>query len=356
MTADSTTGVTTRSRGAMPPPNAGGETVPVNWRAAVASYQKADTRRALTQVANTLLPLVGAMYLMYLSLAWSYWITLALAIPTAGFLVRTFIIMHDCGHGSFLPSQRYNNLIGYITGVLTFTPYSEWRHEHAIHHATAGDLDRRGHGDIETLTVDEYLALGTWGRIKYRLYRNPLVLLGLGPFYMMFVQRVPGRYRSSGKPKTASVWTTNLSIVAVVMVLVLAIGIQSVLWVYLPAAYISASAGVYLFFVQHQYDQAYWERHAKWDYATAAVKGSSYFKLPKVLQWFTGNIGLHHVHHLAPRVPNYNLQRAHDEHPLFKTAPVITMAQSIKCLRLALWDEQHKRLVPFSAIRTMQRA
>jgi len=356
MTADSTTGVTTRSRDARQPLNAGCENVPIDWRAAVARYQKADTRRALTQVANTLLPLVGTMYLMYLSLAWSYWITLALAIPTAGFLVRTFIIMHDCGHGSFLPSQRYNNLIGYITGVLTFTPYSEWRHEHAIHHATAGDLDRRGHGDIETLTVDEYLALGSWGRIKYRLYRNPLVLLGFGPFYMMFVQRVPGRYRSSGKPKTASVWTTNLSIAAVVTVLVLAIGIQSVLWVYLPAAYISASAGVYLFFVQHQYDQAYWERHAKWDYATAAVQGSSYFKLPKVLQWFTGNIGLHHVHHLAPRVPNYHLQRAHDEHPLFKTAPVITIVQSIKCLRLALWDEQQKRLVPFSAIRTTQRA
>jgi omega-6 fatty acid desaturase (delta-12 desaturase) len=340
----------------MLPPNAGCETVPINWRAVVARYQKADTRRALTQMATTLLPLVGTMYLMYLSLAWSYWITLALSVPTAGFLVRTFIIMHDCGHGSFLPSQRYNNLVGYITGVLTFTPYSEWRHEHAIHHATAGDLDRRGHGDIETLTVDEYLALGTWGKIKYRLYRNPLVLLGMGPLYMMFVQRVPGRYRSSGKPKTASVWTTNLSIAAVVTVLVLVIGIQSVLWVYLPAAYISASAGVYLFFVQHQYDQAYWERHAKWDYATAAVEGSSYFKLPKVLQWFTGNIGLHHVHHLAPRVPNYNLQRAHDEHPLFRTAPVITMAQSIKCLRLALWDEQQKRLVPFSALRTMQRA
>jgi omega-6 fatty acid desaturase (delta-12 desaturase) len=178
----------------------------------------------------------------------------------------------------------------------------------------------------------------------------------MGPLYMMFVQRVPGRYRSSGSAKTASVWTTNLSIALVVTVLALVIGIQSLLWVYLPAAYISASAGVYLFFVQHQYEQAYWERHAKWDYATAAVEGSSYFKLPKVLQWFTGNIGLHHVHHLAPRVPNYNLQRAHDENPFFKMAPVITMAQSIRCLRLALWDEQHKRLVPFSALRTMQRA
>jgi omega-6 fatty acid desaturase (delta-12 desaturase) len=355
MTAATTTGVTAPSRSAMPPPDAGSETVASNWRAVVARYQKADTRRALTQMATTLLPLAGSLYLMYRSLEWSYWITLALAVPTAGFLVRTFIIMHDCGHGSFLPSQKYNNLVGYITGVLTFTPYAEWRHEHAIHHATAGDLDRRGHGDIETLTVEEYVALSRWERFKYRLYRHPLVLLLFGPLYMMFVQRVPGRYRSSGSPKTASVWTTNVTLAAAITVLALVIGIQSVLLVYLPAAYISASAGVYLFYVQHQYDQAYWERHSKWDYATAAVEGSSYFKLPKVLQWFTGNIGLHHVHHLAPRVPNYNLQRAHDENPMFKAAPVLTMAQSVRCLRLSLWDEQQKRLVPFSAIRATRR-
>jgi omega-6 fatty acid desaturase (delta-12 desaturase) len=173
---------------------------------------------------------------------------------------------------------------------------------------------------------------------------------------MMFVQRIPGRYRSSGTPKTASVWTTNITIAVAITVLAFLIGLQSVLWVYLPAAYLSASAGVYLFYVQHQFDQAYWERHSRWDYATAAVAGSSYFKLPKVLQWFTGNIGLHHVHHLAPRVPNYNLQRAHDENALFQAAPVITLASSVKCLRLALWDEQQKKMVPFSAISSMKRA
>jgi acyl-lipid omega-6 desaturase (Delta-12 desaturase) len=327
-----------------------------NWRAIVAPYQKADVRRALWQIANTLGPLLASFYLMYKSMAWSYWATLLLAVPTAGFLVRTFIIMHDCGHGSFLPSQRYNNFVGFITGVLTMTPYSEWRHEHAIHHASAGDLDRRGHGDIWTATVEEYRAMSRWARVQYRFYRNPLVMLGLGPIYLMIGQRFPGRYKSNGSPKSSSVWTTNLGIAGVVTVLALVIGLQAVLWVYLPVGYLAAGAGVYLFYVQHQFDDAYWAHHAKWDYATAAVEGSSYLRLPKVLQWFTGNIGLHHVHHLAPRVPNYTLQRAHDENAVFAAAPVITLPQTVRLLRLALWDEQQQRLIPFSGLRERQRA
>jgi omega-6 fatty acid desaturase (delta-12 desaturase) len=327
-----------------------------SWRAAVVRYQRADVRRAVTQILTTLVPLALTLYVMYLSLAWSYWITLALALPAAGFMVRTFIIMHDCGHGSFLPSQRWNNLVGYITGLLTFTPYSEWRHEHAIHHATAGDLDRRGHGDIETLTVDEYLARGRWGRFQYRFYRNPFVMLLLGPAYLMVGQRIPGRNKSSGAPKTASVWSANIGIAVVITALAMVIGLQSVLLVYLPAGYIAAGAGVYLFFVQHQFDEAYWEKHANWDYATAAIAGSSYLKLPIVLQWFTGNIGLHHVHHLAPRIPNYNLQRAHDETRIFHQAHTVTLAQSVRLLRLALWDDVHKRLVRFADLRAMQKA
>ena len=326
-----------------------------SWRASVARYQRADARRAVTQILTTLVPLALTLYVMYLSLAWSYWITLALALPAAGFMVRTFIIMHDCGHGSFLPSRRWNNLVGYITGLLTFTPYSEWRHEHAIHHATAGDLDRRGHGDIATLTVDEYLARGRWGRLQYRFYRNPFVMLLLGPVYLTVGQRIPGRNKSSGAPKTASVWSTNIGIAVVITALAMIIGLQSVLLVYLPAGYIAAGAGVYLFFVQHQFDDAYWEKHANWDYATAAIAGSSYLKLPSVLQWFTGNIGLHHVHHLAPRIPNYNLQRAHDETPVFRQAHTVTLAQSVRLLRLALWDDAHKRLVRFADLRAMQR-
>jgi omega-6 fatty acid desaturase (delta-12 desaturase) len=329
---------------------------PGNWRAMVARYQKADVRRATAQILTTLLPLAAATYAMYRSLTWSYWLTLALAIPAAGFMVRTFVIMHDCGHGSFLPSRRWNNLVGWVTGVLTLTPYGEWRHEHAIHHATAGDLDRRGHGDIETLTADEYLALGRWKRLQYRLYRNPFVMLMLGPVHLMLVQRIPGRNKSSGAPKTASVWSTNLGIAVVVTALAMIIGLKAVLLVYLPAGYLAASAGVYLFFVQHQFDQAYWERHANWDYATAAIAGCSYLKLPRVLQWFTGNIGLHHVHHLAPRVPNYNLQRAHDENAVFHRAPMVTLTQSVRLLRLALWDERQKRLIGFGDLRGLRRA
>ena len=327
-----------------------------NWRAMVARYQQADVRRAVFQLVNTLVPLAAMLYLMYSSLAWSYWLTLALAVPTAGFLVRTFIIMHDCGHGSFLPSQRWNNIVGWVTGVLTATPYSEWRHEHAIHHATAGDLDRRGHGDIATITVEEYRARGLWGRLRYRLYRNPVLILAVGPLYMLIGQRIPGRVHSSGSPKTSSVWSTNLGMAAVIAGLAMLIGIRSVLLVYLPVAYLAAGAGVYLFFVQHQFDSAYWERHANWGYVTAAVMGCSHLKLPKVLQWFTGNIGLHHVHHLAPRIPNYTLQRAHDENPIFEKAPTFGLARSVKMLRLALWDEQQRRMIGFGSLRTLQRA
>ncbi len=326
------------------------------WRAAIARYQHPDVRRSVTQIVTTLVPLATMFYLMYVSLSRSHWLTLLLAIPTAGLMVRTFIIMHDCGHGSFLPSQRWNNLVGWVTGVLTLTPYGEWTHEHAIHHATSGDLDRRGHGDIATLTVDEYLALGNRGRLKYRFYRNPFVVLLLGPVYMMLGQRVPGRYKSGGTTKNASVWSTNLGIAIVVTALALIVGIQAVLLVYLPTAYLAAGAGVYLFYVQHQFDGACWERHAGWDYATAAISGCSHLKLPRVLQWFTGNIGLHHVHHLAPRVPNYNLQRAHDENPMFQQAHAITLAHSVGLLRLALWDERQKRLIRFADVPALRRA
>ena len=327
-----------------------------NWRAVVARYQKADVRRSVTQLFTTLVPLAAMLYVMYISLAWSYWLTLALAVPTAGFMVRTFIIMHDCGHGSFLPSQQLNNLVGWVTGVLTATPSGEWRHEHAIHHATAGDLDRRGHGDIATLTVAEYLARSPWGRLRYRLYRNPVLMLAVGPAYLLIGQRIPGRNKSSGAPKTASVWSTNLGMAVAITGLALLVGLQSVLLVYLPVAYIAAAGGVYLFYVQHQFDDAYWEHHAGWDYATAAIMGCSYLKLPRVLQWFTGNIGLHHVHHLAPRIPNYDLQRAHNENPIFHHAPTISLAQSILMLRLALWDEQQKRMIGFGHLRALQRA
>jgi acyl-lipid omega-6 desaturase (Delta-12 desaturase) len=324
----------------------GGE---VNWRAAVAGY-KADTRRAVVQIIDTLVPLAVAFYATYRALAWSPWLALLLALPTAGLLVRTFIIMHDCGHGSFLPSRRGNDVMGFITGVLTATPFDYWRHEHAIHHASAGDLDRRGHGDVTTLTVEEYLALDRWGRLRYRLYRHPLVLLGLGPLYMLVLQRFPVRNASSGSARGASIWTTNLALAVCVTALAFVVGVQTVMWVYLPAAYLAAGAGVALFFVQHQYEDAYWRRHAQWDYAVSAIDGSSHLALSPVLRWFTGSIGVHHIHHLAPKVPNYLLQRCQDEHPELQAARVLTLRSAVPCFRLALWDEDAQRMVGFRQI------
>jgi omega-6 fatty acid desaturase (delta-12 desaturase) len=326
------------------------------WRAIVARYQVPSLRRAIGQIANTLLPLAAVLVLMYISLSWPRCVTLALSLPAAGLLVRTFIIMHDCAHGSFLRQRRANEIIGYLTGLITLTPFGQWRHEHAIHHATSGDLDRRGHGDIATLTVREYLARSRWQRLKYRLYRNPAVMLGLGPLYLVFGQRLPKLSRATGSAQNRSVWLTNAGVAIVATAVVLWIGWKAVVWIYVPAVYLSAVAGIWLFYVQHQFDDAYWERHESWDYPVAAVTGSTCLKLPGVLQWFTGNIGLHHVHHLGSRIPNYHLQRCHDENPLFQIAPTLTLWQSLRLARLALWDEAQRRLVSFSEIRDTRAA
>ena len=322
-----------------------------DWRAMVAPYQHPDVRRSLWQVVTTLAPLAIAFVLMYLSLAWSYWLTLVLMVPTAGLLVRTFIIMHDCAHGSFVPSRRINDLLGYLTGVITLTPFHEWQHEHAIHHATAGDLDRRGHGDINTLTVREYRALSFWGRLGYRLYRNPAVLLGFGPIYLILGQRWPGRQTRWESPQFVSVWITNLGIIAGIVLFGWLIGLKALALIYAPTIYLAGIAGVWLFYVQHQFDEAYWQPHPRWDYVKAAIAGCSYLKMPRILQWFTGNIGLHHVHHLAPRIPNYRLQRAHDENPIFHDVPVITLSRITPLLFLALWDETQGRMVGFRELR-----
>ena len=319
-----------------------------NWRAVVTRYQQPDVRRAVTQMVTTLVPLAAMMYLMYLSLAWSYWLTLALAVPTAGFLVRTFIIMHDCGHGSFLPSQKWNNVVGWVTGVLTATPYSEWRHEHAIHHATAGDLDRRGHGDIATLTVDEYLARGPWGRLRYRLYRNPLTLLAVGPLYTHV--RASGfrdgsgraglrRPGASGPPISASRcsspcsrWSSACS----------RCSSSTSPWAISPPAPASTCSSC---------STSSTTRTGSATRTGTTRRRPSWAAPISSCLWCCGgspgNIGLHHVHHLAPRIPNYNLQRAHDENPIFHQAPTISLAQSVKMLRLALWDEQRQRMVGF---------
>jgi omega-6 fatty acid desaturase (delta-12 desaturase) len=324
------------------------------WQQMVAKYQNPSLQRSLWQVANTLIPYFVLLTLMYVSLSYSYWLTLLLALPAGGLLTRTFIIFHDCGHGSFFKSQRANNFLGMICGLLVFTPYYQWRFEHAVHHATSGDLDRRGTGDIVTLTVDEYLKLPRWGRFKYRLYRSPIVMLGIGPWFTFLISQ---RFINpiSKKRERFSVYFSNLFIVALLVVAANTIGIKELLMIQLPVAFIGGLGGIWMFYIQHQFEGTYWQRHEEWDYATAAIRGSSYFKLPKVLQWFTGNIGFHHIHHLSSRIPNYALQQCMEENPEFQDVTTITLWSSLKSLRLNLWHEEECRLVSFRYLKRLQR-
>jgi acyl-lipid omega-6 desaturase (Delta-12 desaturase) len=318
-----------------------------DWRSIVAPYQRPDTRRAVVQIANTLIPLGVLFYVMYRSLALPYWTTLLLAIPSAGLLVRTFIIMHDCAHGSFLPSKRANAIIGWITGVLTMTPFEQWRHDHSLHHASAGDLNRRGHGDVETLTVREYVALPRLKRFRYRFIRHPLVMFGLGPMHWILTNRIPPAGQTATNRQRISVWSANFAIALLFTAVWLWLGWRSVVLVYAVPMYLAAAVGIGLFYVQHQFEGTYWTGHEDWDYATAAIRGSSYLALPAVLNWFTGSIGLHHVHHLGPRVPNYALKRCHAENAVFGEATVLTLGRSVRTLRLALWHEGRGQLVAF---------
>ena len=316
-----------------------------------APYRRSAGLTAAIQLCTTLLPLAALLTAMYWSLDYSYFITFALAVPAAGFLVRTFILMHDCAHGSFLPSKRANEIVGFITGVLTLTPFAQWRRDHALHHASSGDLDRRGHGDIVTLTIDEYLARSRWGRFRYRLYRNPLILFGFGPLYLLVSQRWRKLGEATGRKQMWSVHATNAAIAAGLIAFSLLIGFTTVLLIYVPVFLIAAAAGIWLFYVQHQFEDTYWADHGSWEYATAAVEGSSYYRLPRVLDWITGSIGLHHVHHADPRIPNYHLHRAHDENPVFHRATQITLRGSVRSARLRLWDAKQGKMVGFDAVK-----
>jgi omega-6 fatty acid desaturase (delta-12 desaturase) len=293
----------------------------------------------------------GAWTLMYLSLRVSYWLTLLLAVPTAFFLIRLFIIQHDCGHGSFFSSARIADIVGSVLGVFTLTPYHYWRKTHALHHATSGNLEHRGFGDIDTLTVDEYLALTRWGRFKYRLYRHPVVLFGVGAVIHFFIRhRLPTIVPRDWTRERRSILWTDVGLLAVIVLAGTLIGFRNVLLIQLPVALITTVIGVWLFYVQHQFEPTYWEHDDRWVYDAAALQGSSYYRLPKVLQWATGNIGLHHIHHLHPRIPNYRLQRVLDEHAELRDVPTLTLLESFRCVRLTLWDEQKRRLVPFAAV------
>ena len=329
---------------------AGRDLGPSFWRERLAPYAEPDLRRSLVDLATSALPYLALTALMYYALSISSLLVAVLAIPAAGFLLRTFIVFHDCAHGSFLRSRRANAWVGTVCGLLVYSPFHSWRHEHAVHHATAGDLDRRGMGDVDTLTVDEYRALSPLGRVGYRLMRNPVVLLGLGPLWALMLEPrlVPGWARARFARK---ILATDLALVAIVGALVAVFGWKDVLAVQLPSAMLAGAAGVWLFYVQHQFEDVYWERKEDWSYVDSALRGSSYLRLPKVLQFFTGNIGLHHVHHLSARIPNYNLQRAHDENPVFHDVPTLSLWDGVKVLRLKLYDERQGRLVTFAQAR-----
>jgi omega-6 fatty acid desaturase (delta-12 desaturase) len=320
------------------------------WREALAPYARPDRRRSVINLATSVVPYLLVVGLMYVAMSVSYLLTLALAILAAGFLVRTFIVFHDCTHGSFLESKRANTWLGTALGLLVFATFGCWRHKHAVHHATAGDLDRRGVGDVATITVAEYQARSWLGRLAYRMFRHPLVMFGIGPIIALVVQ--PRLVPRSARPRIQrSVMATNLALVALVGGLCWLIGWQSYLLIQAPTLMFAGAAGIWLFYVQHQFEDVYWENGEHWSYADAALRGSSYLKLPKVLQFFTGNIGLHHVHHLSARIPNYNLQRAHDENPLFHNVPTLSLADGIRTVRLKLYDEQRKQMVTFGQAR-----
>lgn len=319
------------------------------WRDIVAPYQHPSARRSAGQLAVTLLGLAGALVAMHFVMQASYPLALAVSVVAGGFLVRTFIIMHDCGHGSFFESRRANELVGFVTGALTLTPYTQWAKDHAIHHATSGRLDRRGYGDIETLTVTEYLALGRLDRLKYRLYRNPAVLLLLGPLWLVIKQRwhTPG---SAGRREIRGVHLTNATILLMLAAASLLVGPKAVAAIYAPTVFFAAAAGIWLFYVQHQYERTYWATGRDWDYETAAIAGSSFYRLPRALDWMTGSIGFHHVHHLSPRIPNYHLRRAHEENPYFHRAYRLTLGESVRAFSLKLWDEERGRMVGWDGI------
>jgi omega-6 fatty acid desaturase (delta-12 desaturase) len=322
------------------------------WRDALAPYERPRLGRSLMDIATSLVPYLALWAGMYLALDVSYWLVLILSVPAAGFLLRTFIIFHDCAHGAFLETKRANTWLGRMLGVVVFSPFQSWRQSHAVHHATAGDLDRRGVGDVQTLTVAEYGALPWLRRLAYRAFRNPAVMFGIGPTWALVIQ--PRFVPISARPRIRhSVIATNVALLLLVGGLCLLLGWREFLLVETPSVMLAAGAGVWLFYVQHQFDDTYWKSSDDWSYADAALRGSSYLKLPKVLQFFTANIGLHHVHHLSARIPNYNLQRAHDENPIFHDVPTLSLWDGLRAVRLKLWDEDGARLVTFAQARTI---
>ncbi len=324
------------------------------WKEIVVKYQKPSMSAALWQITNTVVPFGALWYLMSLALPISWWLVVPLAILAGAFLVRVFIIFHDCGHGSYFKSRGANDFVGFLTGVLTFTPYYHWRWEHAIHHNSSGDLDKRGTGDVWTMTVQEYLESSRWKKFAYRLSRNPVVLFGIAPLTLFAVlQRFPSAKAS--ERERHSVWAMNAAILGMALGLSWLVGLKAYIIIQLIILMVAGGAGVWMFYVQHQFEDVYWERGEEWSYVSAALEGSSFYKLPRVLQWFSGNIGYHHIHHLSPRIPNYNLEKCHKADPLFQQVKPITLFSSFKSATYRLWDEKNKKLVGYRALRELRK-
>lgn len=320
----------------------------------LARYRQPSSTRGAIELAITLGPFVLIWILMWAALDAGFWISLLLAVPAAGFLVRLFMIQHDCGHGSLFPHRLANDWVGRIIGVLTLTPYDFWRRAHALHHASSGNLDRRGIGDIDTLTVREFLALPRWRRLRYRLYRHPIVMFGFGPAYLFILRhRLPAGLMRNGWQPWLSAMATNAAIAVLVAAMIWLVGVGPFLFVQLPITLLAASIGVWLFYVQHQFEETFWARAEAWNFHEAALHGSSHYDLPNVLRWFTANIGVHHVHHLCSRIPYYRLPRVLKDHPQLASVGRLTLSDSLRCVRKVLWDERRRRLVSFREMKTV---
>lgn len=326
------------------------KTMKNNLKEKLSPYEKSSNKNSVWQLINTMGPFVLLWFLAYQSLEISYLLTLGIATIAAGFLVRIFIIFHDCCHHSFFKNRLANKIVGTCTGVLTMCPYDQWQRSHSIHHATSGNLNKRGIGDIWIMTVEEYETASTWQKFAYRMYRNPFIMFVIGPIYIFLIAYRFNRKDARSKERI-NTYVTNFSIIAIFALFFLTIGWKAFLLVQGPIFLISGSAGVWLFYVQHQFEHVYFEREDKWNYVKAALEGSSYYKLPKVLQWLTGNIGFHHIHHLSPKVPNYHLEELHNTHFLKENIPTVTLSSSIHTLKYKLWDEKQKELITFKELK-----
>lgn len=322
----------------------------MEWRKDISPFEKSQIGRSTWQIINTIVPFFALWYIAYLTLSVSFWLSLMPSILAAGFLVRTFIIFHDCCHRSFFKSKLANEILGNITGVMTLCPYMQWKYSHSVHHTTNGNLDKRGTGDIWVMTVEEYLAAPMKTKIAYRIYRNPITLFGIGPVYIFLIDYRFNRKDAKMNEKL-NTYLTNFAIIGAIVAMTLLIGWQAFLLIQVPIFLVSSIAGVWMFYVQHQFEEGYFEEDESWDYVQAAIKGSSFYKLPAFISWMTGDIGYHHVHHLSPRVPNYHLQKAHEKNELLQKAYTITFWESIKTIRFRMWDEEEKKFIGFRELK-----